>query len=140
MDVNASYLMIENVKRPLQILIIDNHAELVKQIETRLSYEEDLEVCMVAPLCQLTEGLLECKPDLLLIDPYADSSYKYDRIKLAMEVNPSMVVVVWTAVVDTAMHVRLKKQGVHCILEKGISSAELIDALRGVIVQQCKSV
>lgn len=132
--------MTDTVNKPLQILIVDNHAELVKQIETRLSYEEDMEVCMVAPLSQLTEGLLACKPDLLLIDPYADNSYKYDRIKLAMEVNPSMVVVVWTAVVDTAMHVRLKKEGVHCILEKGISSAELIDALRGVIVQQCKSI
>lgn len=132
--------MIENMIKPLQILIVDNHAELVKQIETRLSYEEDMEVCMVAPLSQLSEGLLACKPDLLLIDPYSDNSYKYDRIKLAMEVNPSMVVVVWTAVVDTAMHVRLKKQGVHCILEKGISSTELVDALRGVLIQKCKSV
>jgi len=43
-------------------------------------------------------------------------------------------------VVDTAMQVRLKKQGVHCILEKGISSTELVDALRGVLVQKCKSV
>lgn len=124
--------------KPLQILIIDNHAELVKQIETRLSYEEDLHICKVAPLSQLTEGLLECKPDILLIDPYTDNSYKYDRIKLAMEVMPKMVVVVLTAVVDTAMHVRLKKLGVHCVLEKGISSADLIDALRRVIVHQCK--
>lgn len=132
--------MIENEKKSLQILIIDNHAELVKQIETRLSYEEDLNVCMVAPLNQLTEGLLACKPDLLLIDPYAENSYKYDRIKLAMDVMPSLLVVVWTAVVDTAMQVRLKKQGVHCILEKGISSAELVESLRGVIVQQCRSI
>ncbi len=131
--------MIDQMKKPLQILIIDNHAELVKQIETRLSYEEDLNICKVAPLCQLTEGLLECKPDILLIDPYADHSYKYDRIKLAMEVSPQMVVVVWTAVVDTAMNVRLKKLGVHCILEKGISSSDLIDSLRRVIGQQCKS-
>jgi DNA-binding NarL/FixJ family response regulator len=120
-------------------LIIDNHAELVKQIETRLSYEEDFKICMVAPLCQLTEGLLECNPDVLLIDPYSENSYKYDRIKMAMDVMPSLTVVVWTAVVDTAMLIRLKKQGVHCVLEKGISSSALVDALRGVVDRTCKS-
>lgn len=128
----------QNPSNRLRLLIIDNHAELVKQLETRLSYEEDFEVCKVAPLCQLTEGLLECKPDILLIDPYSENSYKYDRIKLAMEVTPSMTVVVWTAVVDTAMQIRLKKQGVHCVLEKGISSAALVEALRGVINRTCE--
>ncbi|MCB2179592.1 response regulator [bacterium] len=128
--------MVETEKKPLQILIIDNHAELVKQIETRLSYEEDLKVCMVAPLKQISDGLLACNPDVLLIDPYFDNSYKYDLIKYAMDTMPSLVVVVWTAVVDTAMHVRLKKLGVHLVLEKGISSKDLVDALRGVIVEQ----
>ena len=108
--------MIETQKERLRILIIDNHAELVKQIETRLSYEEDFDVCMVAPLCKLTESILHCKPDLLL-----------------MELIPSLTVVVLTAVVDTAMQIRLKKEGVHCILEKGISSNELVESLRRVI-------
>lgn len=128
--------MVDTENRPLQILIIDNHAELVKQIETSLSYEEDFKVCMVAPLKEISDGLLECNPDILLIDPYLDNSYKYDLIKNAMDSKPSMVVVVWTAVVDTAMHVRLKKLGVNLVLEKGISSKDLVDALRGVIIQQ----
>jgi len=129
--------MIETQTDRLRILIVDNHAELVKQIETRLSYEEDFEVCMVSTLNQLTESLLTCKPDLLLIDPYFDNSYKYDRIKLAMELMPSLTVVVLTAVVDTAMQIRLKKEGVHCVLEKGISSSALVDSLRGVIARSC---
>lgn len=129
----------ENKER-LQILIIDNHAELAKQIETRLSYEDDFEICMVAPLDQLTESILACKPDMLLIDPYYDNSYKYDRIKLAMDFMPSLTVVVLTAVVDTAMQLRLKKEGVHCILEKGISSNELVDSLRRVMAQRCDGV
>lgn len=132
--------MINEDKKQLRILIVDNHAELVRQIETRLSYEPDFEICKVAPLCQLTEGLLKCKPDILLIDPYAENSYKYDRIKLAMDVMPSMTVVVWTAVVDTAMQMRLKKQGVHLVLEKGISSADLVGALRSVFDRAHNSV
>jgi len=129
--------MIEKQKERLRILIIDNHAELVKQIQARLSYEDDFDVCMVAPLNQLKESLLYCKPDLLLIDPYSENSYKYDRIKLAKELMPELMVVVLTAVVDTSMQIRLKKEGVHCVLEKGISSGELVESLRGVIARQC---
>ena len=129
--------MMETQKERLRILIVDNHAELVKQIETRLSYEDDFDVCMVAPLSRLTDSLIYCKPDILLIDPYADNSYKYDRIKLAMDLMPSLVVVVLTAVVDTAMKIRLKKEGVHCVLEKGISSSDLVRSLREVIAAHC---
>jgi DNA-binding NarL/FixJ family response regulator len=128
----------EQDKQKLKILIVDNHAELVKQIEARLSMEEDFEICMVSPLSQLAHSLIDCKPDLMLIDPYFENSYKYDRIKLAMEMRPEMIVVVLTAVVDPAMSIRLKKEGVHCVLEKGLSSAELVDSLRKVIVDACE--
>lgn len=131
------YLMVAKQKERFRILIVDNHAELVKQIQTRLSYEADFEVCMVAPLSKLKESLLVCKPDLLLIDPYYENSYKYDRIKLAKELMPGLVVVVLTAVVDAAMQIRLKREGVGCILEKGISSGELVGSLRGVIAREC---
>ena len=131
------YLMVDKKDEKVRILIVDNHAEVVKQVQTRLSFEEDFEVCMVAPLSQLTESILDCKPDLLLIDPYADNSYKYDRISLAMQILPSITVVVLTAVVDTALQLRLKKEKVACILEKGISSTELVDALRGVMHKNC---
>lgn len=127
----------DNEKKPLKILIIDNHVELVKQIEARLSREEDFHVCMVAPLEKLTESLLDCEPDVLLIDPYFENSYKYDRIRLAMSLRPNMQVVVLTAVVDTAMHLRLKKEGVTCVMEKGVSSSELVESLRAVIVAKC---
>jgi DNA-binding NarL/FixJ family response regulator len=133
-------MMVDEKKDRLKILIIDNHAGLVKQIETRLSYEDDFEVCMVAPLDHLTESLLACKPNMLLIDPYYENSYKYDRIRLAMDLMPSLTVVVLTAVVDTALQLRLKKEGVHGILEKGLSSNELVDSLRQVMAERCDGV
>jgi DNA-binding NarL/FixJ family response regulator len=126
-----------DTKKPLKILIIDNHAELVKQIEARLSQEEDFHVCMVAPLERLTESLMDCEPDVLLIDPYLENSYKYDRIRMAMNLRPNMQVVVLTAVVDTAMSLRLKKEGVTCVMEKGVSSHELVESLRHVIIAKC---
>jgi len=127
----------EDKKAKLKILIVDNHAELVKQIEARLSMESDFEVCKVAPLDRLTEAMIDCAPDILLIDPYAEHSYKYDRIRMAMRIRPSIMVVVLTAVVDTAAAVRFRKEGVHCVMEKGISSHELVDSLRRVIVETC---
>ena len=127
----------EDKKDKLKILIVDNHAELVKQIEARLSMEPDFEVCKVAPLDRLTDAMIDCVPDILLIDPYADHSYKYDRIKMAKRLRPEIMVVVLTAVVDTAASVRFKKEGVHCVLEKGISSHDLVDSLRRVIVASC---
>jgi len=127
----------EEAKEKLKILIADNHAELVKQIEARLLMEDDFEVCKVAPLDKLTEAMIECTPDILLIDPYADHSYKYDRIKMAKRLRPEVMVVVLTAVVDTAASVRFKKEGVDCVLEKGISSHDLVDSLRKVIVASC---
>ncbi|MBN2044411.1 MAG: response regulator transcription factor [Anaerolineales bacterium] len=127
----------ENKKKPLKILIVDNHAELVKQIEARLSREDDFHVCMVAPLEKLTEALIDCRPDVLLIDPYLENSYKYDRIKLAKSLRPDMQVVVLTAVVDTAMSLRLRREGVTCVMEKGISSNDLVESLRKVIVAEC---
>lgn len=130
------FMMFDEKTERLQILIIDNHAELARQIETRLSYEPDFEICKVGCLDDLTESILDCKPDLLLIDPYFDNSYKYDRIRLAMDLIPSLTVVVLTAVVDTAMQLRLKKEGVHGVLEKGIASTDLVDAIRQVMAQR----
>ena len=123
----------DNETNKLKILIVDNHAELVKQIKARLSMEEDFEVCKVAPLDRLTEAIMACQPDLLLIDPYFEQSYKYDRIRMARELAPSLMIVVLTAVVDTAASVRFKKEGVHCVLEKGVNSIDLVDSLRKVI-------
>ncbi len=130
--------MVDEQSKKLRILIVDNHAEVLKQIATRLSYEEDFEVCMVAPLAKLTESVIACKPDVLLIDPYVDSDYKFDHLKLATQLRPSMTIVVLTAVVDTAAQIRMKQVGVSCILEKGVSSGELVGALRGVLVEHCK--
>ena len=107
------------------------------RLRARLSREDDFHVCMVAPLEKFTESLIDCEPDLLLIDPYLENSYKYDRIRMAKNLRPNMQVVVLTAVVDTAMSLRLKKEGVTCVMEKGISSSELVESLRQVIVAEC---
>jgi DNA-binding NarL/FixJ family response regulator len=127
-----------NTENRLRILVIDNHAEVLKQIETRLSYEQDFKVCAGAPISDLSRCVMDCRPDVLLIDPYVDNAYRFDSIRLAKKILPEMMVVVLTAVVDKAAEMRLKSVGVSCILEKGGDSIQLVNALRGIVVHQCK--
>jgi DNA-binding NarL/FixJ family response regulator len=122
----------------LRILVVDNHTEVLKQIETRLSYEEDFEVCAGASLSEMTRCVMDCRPDVLLIDPYVNNAYRFDVIRLAKKIAPEMTVVVLTAVVDKAAEMKLKSVGVNCILEKGGESSQLIEALRGIMVHHPK--
>lgn len=114
----------------IQILLIDNHPEVLKQVKTRLSYETDFEVCRVASVAKVTDSLLECKPDILLIDPAVDKTIQIEPIKMAKQLFPSLIVIVLTAVVDTATSVELRKAGAEFILEKGVVSEELVNTLR----------
>lgn len=130
--------MFANMENRLRILVIDNHTEVLKQIETRLGYERDFEVCGGDSISGLTQRVMNNKPDVLLIDPYVNNTYRFEVIRLAKKIRPSMTVVVLTAVVDKAAEMRLKSVGVSCILEKGGDSSRLINALRGIRVEQCK--
>jgi DNA-binding NarL/FixJ family response regulator len=127
-----------NAENRLRILVVDNHTEVLKQIETRLAYEPDFEVCAGASISELTRCVMDCRPDVLLIDPHVNNAYRFDAIRLAKKILPEMTVVVLTAVVDKAAEMRLKSVGVSCILEKGGESSQLIDALRGIMVHHCK--
>ena len=50
------------------------------------------------------------------------------------EINPSMTVIVLTAVVDISSHNDLRRAGADYILEKCIDSEELVNTLRKVVV------
>ncbi len=118
------------------ILLVDNHLEVLIQIEKYLSYEEDLKVCKISSLSEVTESINECKPDILLIDPYVDNVFDYDCIQAAKQIIPFMTVIVLTAVVDSATQVELRRAGAEYILEKSIDSQELKDTIRKVIARK----
>jgi DNA-binding NarL/FixJ family response regulator len=117
----------------IKILLVDDHPEVLKQIETRLSYEKEFEVCKVASLSQVRKGVTECQPDILLIDPY-NNGFDFECIKLAKKIKPSMTIIVLTAVVDPSSHSDLRRAGAEHILEKCIDSEELVNTLRKVVI------
>jgi DNA-binding NarL/FixJ family response regulator len=120
----------------IRILVVDDHTEVLKQVRTRLSYEEDFLVCLIAPVSKITESLMKSKPDILLIDPYVDNNLRLDCIRLAKKILPKIKVIVLTAVVDTAANVELRKAGAEVILEKGITSEELVNTIRSQFVKE----
>ncbi len=122
--------------KKIQILLVDDHPEVLKQVETRLSYEDDFKVCKVASLEELVECIIECHPDVLLIDPYRNNELDIECIQLAKKMMSKLTIIVLAAVVDMADHVELKKAGADYILEKCIDSVELLATLRKVVVNE----
>jgi DNA-binding NarL/FixJ family response regulator len=120
----------------IRILLVDNHPEVLKQVQTRLSYEEDFYVCEGSSLSRVSEKLIECHPDVLLIDPYVNNGFDFECIKLAKKKSPTITVIVLTAVVDSAAHKDLTQAGAEYILEKSIDSDELVNTLRKVMVKE----
>lgn len=119
--------------KQIRILLVDDHPEVLKQVETRLSYEDDFKVCKVVSLSEMTESIKECKPDVLLIDPYRNNELDIEYVRLAKQLNPRGTIIVLAAVVDIAAQVELRKMGVEFILEKSIDSIKLVTTLRKVI-------
>ena len=116
--------------------MVDKHPEVLVQIEKCLSYEGDLKVCKISSLSEVAESINECKPEILLIDPYVDNVFDYDCIQTAKQIIPFMTVIVLTAVVDSATQVELRRAGAEYILEKSIDSQELKDTIRKVIARK----
>ena len=122
--------------KQIRILLVDDHPEVIKQVEARLSYEDDFKVYKIASLEELAVCITKCQPDVLLIDPYRNNELDVECIKLAKQMMSKLTIIILAAVVDTVDHVELKNAGADYILEKCIDSVELISTLRKVIVNE----
>ena len=114
----------------LKILIVDNHPEVLRQIENLLSQEEGFEICKSAHMANALEQVAHCKPDILLIDPFMEDGLCINSLKMIQQRLPSVTIIVLAAIVDTSSQVELSKIGVKFILEKKLASEQLIDTIR----------
>lgn len=114
--------------KQITILLVDDHPEVLKQVETRLSYEKDFDVSKVAEVSQTVDNILEREPDILLIDPY-NNGFDFECIKMAKRIRPSMTIIVLSAVVDASAHNDLLRAGAEHIIEKSIDSDELVETI-----------
>lgn len=116
--------------KDIQILVVDDHPEVLRQIENRLSQEDGFEICKTGTMENAFAHIMSCKPDILLVDPFTEDGLCLSSLKKVMKMLPSITIIVLTAVVDAAAKLELSRIGVSFILEKKISSDQLIDTLR----------
>jgi DNA-binding NarL/FixJ family response regulator len=114
----------------LKILIVDNHPEVLHQIENLLSQEKGFEICQSASMTNALAHVANCKPDILLIDPFMEDGLCINSLKKIQEMLPSVTIIVLAAIVDTASQVELSRIGIKFILEKKLASEQLIDTIR----------
>lgn len=128
---DALYHLFKTRMNPIRILLVDDHRKLLSQIETRLSYEEDFDVVgMASDYEEALQAAEARQPEMVLLDPVTQDGLDIKLIQRIRKALPASVIVVLTAVADTAMLVELRKLGVSKVLEKGVDSAVLVDSLR----------
>ena len=115
----------------IRIILADDHAQVREQLTARLNREPDLELVGVAAnSLQALQMAQLYQPDLLVIDPMMRDGLGVATLRQLHASLPNMIMVVLTAVVDTALKVRLKEIGMEHILSKGIPTSELLTELR----------
>ena len=115
----------------IRVLLIEDHPEVLKRIANRLAQETDIEVAGKASTgVEAVKLAKKINPDLILIDPITDDGSGMATLDKLRDAFPSIAVVVLTAVVDTALQIKLQKLGIRSILEKGLNSKRLIRELR----------
>lgn len=96
-----------------------------------LKRESDFEMVSVA--ANSVQTLQEAKskqPDLLLMDPMMRDGLGLATLRHLRADLPNMIVVVFTAVVDTTLNIQLQEMGIKHILAKGVLSSRLLSELR----------
>ena len=111
----------------IRLLIVDEHLNVQTQLAARLRREHDLEVVGQCSSClQVMEKIVLTDPHILLVDPINRTGVCLDILRQVKDKFPAVVMIILTAIVDTALQVDLKKIGINQILTKGVESAELI--------------
>jgi len=117
--------------RPIRILLADGHQNVRTQVRSRLSRESEFEIVGEAASSERTVELVaSVRPDVVLIDPIMPDGHGLLAIS---QISPQVAVIVLTAFSDTVMQMELKRMGVRHILDKGLQSERLVDAIRSVI-------
>jgi DNA-binding NarL/FixJ family response regulator len=117
--------------RKIQIVLADDHRIVREQLKSRLQRESDFEVVGVASTSQETWQEVQVKsPHILLMDPLIRDGLGLATLRQVRTNFPSLIIVILTAYVDTALNMQFQEMGVQSILTKGIASSELLGHLR----------
>ena len=115
----------------VRILLADDHRMVREQLAIRLSREADFEIVgTVSSSRETLQEMQAIRPHLLLIDPLMRDGIGLATLRQIRVNFPDLVIVVLTAYVDTALHIKFQEMGIQRVLTKGILSSQLIAELR----------
>jgi DNA-binding NarL/FixJ family response regulator len=118
--------------RKIRIFLADDHSIVREQLAIRLNSEPDLEVVGVASTSHETFQKIQMTHahillmDLLMRDGLGIATLQQVRANFS-----ELVIVVFTAYVDTMLNMQFQKMGIRNIFTKGIAYSELLAALPG---------
>lgn len=114
--------------RPLNILIVDDDADLLAGIEELLS-EQGHNVKAVAAFDDAVDAMAEFEAEVALIDVQIGWNNGLDLIEQLREIRPHLVPIVLTARADKDTIVAALRSGAHDYLTKPLQREELSEAL-----------
>ncbi|MBI3159333.1 MAG: response regulator transcription factor [Chloroflexi bacterium] len=114
----------------LRTMLFDDHAMVLEQVAGRLRQENDIEVCQTSGLVNVVESTRAVRPDVVVIDPQNKDGYNYDLLFLVRQSQPETKIIILTAIADTSMRMVLQRIGISDVLEKGVDTEKLLDAIR----------
>lgn len=119
----------------IPILLADEHILVRDQVLERLNREQDFNVVGVAnDSSSAVRAASETQPRIILIDPMMRDGLGFDAIRRVRAELPEVEIVVLSAYTDTAQQIELRKMGVRFILNKGIESHKLVEALHDAAI------
>lgn len=119
----------------IRILLADDHPQVRDQLAARLRREPDFDLVGVAANSRSAMQItLAAQPDVLLIDPMMRDGMGLATVRRLVAENPSLAVVVLTAIIDTTLELQLQSLGVKNSLAKGVSTLELLAELRSAAI------
>ena len=112
-----------------KLLIVDKHPEVLRWVEKRVSRDENFEISKACCLIEVEAHLKECKPDILLIDPYLQVGLDLIRLKEFKENNPHTIIIIFAAVIDDNDRSKFSELEINFVLEKRVACEKLVQTL-----------
>lgn len=123
----------ESIRRPIRLLVVDDHPLLREGIAALVAGKEDLE--LVAQACNGAEGVnqfLKHKPDITLMDLQMPGLPGIDAIIAIREKVPDAAIVVLTTYSGDIQVRRALQAGARAYLLKDTLHTDLLDTIRNV--------
>jgi len=120
------------MKRPIRVLLVDDHPDLLLLLGIRFELEPDLEV--VGTACNGAEAVEvahRLAPDLVVMDLLMPGTDGFEAIARLRDELPALPIVAYSAEVSELSLRQVERHGVPLVLKQG-DSTPLIDVIREI--------